>query len=386
MNQPARAPLVRAVPLLIAALLAAACGNDQKAAAPAPLQARIIEAAPRSAPILIETVGQVEGSKEVEVRAQVSGILKQRLYREGEVVQAGAKLFQIDPAPYENALQQAKSQLAQEAARNEQARREAARLEGMVAARAISRKESDDAQTAAKLADAAVKTAEARVRDAELNLSWTQVVAPVRGISGRAAKSEGSLVSTGSDSLLTTINQADPIWVRFALSDSDLAKLPGGKVPRGVDPDIRLVLSNGTVFPTAGKLNFSATQIDPKLATLQMRAEFANAKGDLLPGQFVRVRFVAGQRDNVFLVPQVAVTQTESGYLLFVLDREGKAALRPVKAGDWIGKDWVILEGLNKGDKVIVDNLLKIRPGVAVSPAADTPPADARVGKQGKQE
>jgi len=383
MNLPATAPLVRAAPVIVAILLTAACGNDQKAAAPAALQARIIEVAPRSAPILIETVGQVEGSKEVEVRAQVSGILKQRLYQEGEVVQAGAKLFQIDPAPFENALQQAKSQLAQELARNEQARRDAARLEGMVAARAISRKEADDSQTAAKLSDAAVKAAEARLRDAELNLSWTQVVAPVRGISGRAAKSEGSLISTGPDSLLTTISQADPVWVRFALSDSDLAKLPGGKVSRGANPDIKLVLPNGTVFPASGKLNFTATQIDPKLATLQMRAEFANARGDLLPGQFVRVRFVAGQRDNVFLVPQVAVTQTEAGYILFVLDKEGKAALRPVKTGDWIGKDWVILEGLGKGDKVIVDNLLKIRPGAVVSPAADPPQADAKAAKQG---
>jgi len=383
MNLPATAPLVRAAPVIVAILLTAACGNDQKAAAPAALQARIIEVAPRSAPILIETVGQVEGSKEVEVRAQVSGILKQRLYQEGEVVQAGAKLFQIDPAPFENALQQAKSQLAQELARNEQARRDAARLEGMVAARAISRKEADDSQTAAKLSDAAVKAAEARLRDAELNLSWTQVVAPVRGISGRAAKSEGSLISTGPDSLLTTISQADPVWVRFALSDSDLAKLPGGKVSRGANPDIKLVLPNGTVFPASGKLNFTATQIDPKLATLQMRAEFANARGDLLPGQFVRVRFVAGQRDNVFLVPQVAVTQTEAGYILFVLDKEGKAALRPVKTGDWIGKDWVILKGLGKGDKVIVDNLLKIRPGAVVSPAADPPQADAKAAKQG---
>ncbi len=361
---------------LISAVLLAACGGENKGpAAPAALTAKVIEVAPRSAPILIEAVGQIEGSKEVEVRARVSGILKKRLYAEGSVVPAGASLFQIDPEPFEIALSQARSQLAQDAARAEQAKREAVRLEGLITQRAISRKELDDAQSNAKLAVAAEQLSQARVREAELNLSYTNVTAPVGGISGRAAKSEGSLISTGADSLLTTINQADPIWVRFSLSDSDLAKLPGGRLPRNANPEIKLVLPNGGVYGSAGHLNFAATEIDTRLATLQLRAEFANAKGDLLPGQFVRVRFIAGQRDKVFLVPQVAITQTESGYLLFVLDKEGKATLRPVKVGDWIGSDWAILEGLNQGDKVVVDNLLKVRPGTPITPAVDAPAA-----------
>jgi membrane fusion protein (multidrug efflux system) len=316
-------------------------------------------------------VGQVEGSKEVEVRARVAGTLKQTLYREGEVVTAGKTLFQIDPVPFEIALTQARSQLAQEAARNEQMRREAGRMKELIGQRAVSQKEVDDAQSNAKLSDASVAAAQSRVKEAELNLSYTRVDAPVGGITGRAQHSDGSLISTtGADSLLTTLSQMDPVWVRFSLSESDLAKLPGGKLTSASNPDIQLILPDGSKYPVKGHLNFAAAQIDPRLATMQLRAEFQNSGAGLLPGQFVRVQLVGGKRDNVFLVPQVAVTQTETGYLLFVLDGEGKAQLRPVKVGDWVGKDWAILDGLKQGDKVVVDNLLKLRPGAVVTAVA----------------
>ncbi|HEY4998751.1 MAG TPA: efflux RND transporter periplasmic adaptor subunit, partial [Usitatibacter sp.] len=333
--------------------------------------AKVIEVQPRTVPIVVEGVGQVEGSKEVEVRAKVSGTLEKTLYKEGEVVKPGATLFQIDPEPFEIALAQARSQLAQETARNEQTRREAARMKELIGQRAISQKELDDAQSNAKLSDASLQSAQSRVKEAELNLSYTRVDAPVGGVTGRAQHSDGSLISTtGADSLLTTLSQMDPVWVRFSLSESDLAKLPGGRLTRNSNPDVRLVMPDGSTYPVTGHLNFAASQIDPKLATMQLRAEFPNSGGGLLPGQFVRVQLVAGKRDNVFLVPQVAVTQTETGYLLFVLDAQGKAQLRPVKVGDWIGKDWAILDGLKKGDKVVVDNLMKLRPGAAVAPVA----------------
>ena len=362
-------PLVVALAVSLASL--AGCNSKGAAppAAPAAVPAKILEVQPRSVPIVVEGVGQVEGSKEVEVRARVSGTLKKTLYREGEVVTPGTPLFQIDPEPFEIALVQARSQLAQEAARNEQMRREAARMKELIGQRAISQKELDDAQSNAKLSDASLQSAQSRVKEAELNLSYTKVDAPVGGVSGRSQHSEGSLISTsGADGLLTTLSQVDPVWVRFSLSESDLAKLPGGRLTRNSNPDIRLLLPDGSIYPVTGHLNFTASQIDPKLATMQLRAEFPNGKSGLLPGQFVRVQLVAGKRDNVFLVPQIAVTQTETGYLLFVLDAEGKAQLRPVKVGDWVGKDWTILDGLAKGDKVVVDNLMKLRPGTAVTP------------------
>ena len=361
--------------LSLAALIAG-CGQGRSdpahaAAATAPaLPATVLQVAPQRVPIMLEAVGQIEGSKEVEVRARVSGILLKRLYNEGELVRAGAPLFKIDPAPFEIALEQAQAQLAQEQARNEQTRRESVRLKQLAAEKAISQKEYDDATSNLKLSNATLQAAEAKVREAQLNLSYTSVVAPVAGVSGRAVRSEGSLITAGADSLLTTISQVDPIWVRFSLSESDLAKLPQRRLVRGAPVEVNLMLADGTRYPRKGRLNFAATQIDIRLGTQQLRAEFDNAKGQLLPGQFVRVQLVAGQRDNVFLVPQTAVMQAEAGHMVFVMDNDGKAALRPVQMGDWIGSDWMVLDGLAAGDRVIVDNLLKLRPGIAVSPLA----------------
>ena len=358
------------------AVLIAGCGqgrSDSAHAAPAvapALPATVLQVAPQRVPIALEAVGQIEGSKEVEVRARVSGILQKRLYNEGELARVGMPMFKIDPASFEIALAQAQAQLAQERARNEQSRRESVRLKQLAAEKAISQKEYDDATSNLKLSDAALQATEARVREAELNLSYTSVAAPVSGVSGRAVRSEGSLITAGADSLLTTISQVDPIWVRFSLSESDLAKLPQRRLVRGAPVEVKLILPDGTRYPGKGRLNFAATQIDTRLGTQQLRAEFDNAEGLLLPGQFVRAQLVAGQRENVFLVPQTAVMQAEAGYMLFVMDKEGKAALRPVQLGDWIGSDWVVLGGLAAGDRVIVDNLLKLRPGTAVNPLA----------------
>ncbi|HEV3238829.1 MAG TPA: efflux RND transporter periplasmic adaptor subunit [Casimicrobiaceae bacterium] len=366
----------RCLAVIVAAGMLAACGKEGGApAAPAPVAAHVVTVASRSVPVAFDIVGQIEGSKQVEVRARVSGILIKQFYREGDPVREGAPLFEIDRAPFEVALAQARAQLAQATAQLGQGRREEARLKPLVQERAVSRKEFDDATSTRELAEAAIQQGNAAVRQAELNLSYTNVTAPVAGISGRAEHSIGTLISTdAAGSLLTTINQLTPIWVRFSLAAADLAKLPGGHVSRTTSADVQLVLADGTVYPSKGRLNFAATAIDPRLGTQQLRAEFDNSREQLLPGQFVTVRIAAGQRDNVFLVPQTAVIQTEKENLLFVVDPEGKAQARPVKTGDWIGTDWVITSGLNAGDRVIVDNLLKIQPGIAV---AEAPPAAA---------
>jgi membrane fusion protein, multidrug efflux system len=346
-------------------------GADTPAAsqAAAGVPAKVLEVAPQRVPVVLEAVGQVQGSKEVEIRARVSGILLKRLYNEGDFVRAGSSLFQIDPVPYQIALAQANAQIAQERARQEQTAREAIRLRDLAEEKAISQKEFDDAISAQKMSNATLQAAEANLRQAELNLSYTLVTAPVSGIAGRIARSEGSLVTAGQDSsLLTTMNQVDPIWIRFSLSESDLAKLPGNKLDRVKSAEVRLILPDGSPYPLAGRLNFAATQIDPKLATQELRAEFGNPRVQLLPGQFARVQVVAGERENVFLVPQTAVIQTEKTFLVFTLDNENKAASRPVQVGDWVGSDWMILSGLKPGDRVILDNLLKLRPGTTVNP------------------
>ena len=367
---------------LASALLLVACGKQGAApGAPPAVPVHILSVEPKSVPITFDLVGQVEGSKQVEVRGRVSGILVKQFYREGDPVKEGAPLFEIDRAPFEVALAQAKAQHAQATAQVAQTQREETRLKPLVADRAVSRKEYDDSISAHQLAEASLQQASAAVRQAELNLSYTSVVAPVSGISGRAEHSIGTLITTdAAGSLLTTVNQLSPIWVRFSLAQTDLAKLPSGRVGRTSPVDMQLVLSGGALYPLKGRLNFAATAIDTRLGTQQLRAEFDNPREQLLPGQFVTVRIAAGQRDNVFLVPQAAVMQTEKASLVYAIDAEGKAQARPVKTGDWVGSDWAIMSGLNAGDRVIVDNLLKIRPGVAVTeaPPAAAPPASGQ--------
>ena len=339
--------------------------SDNKPAAPAmgPLPVTVLEVQPQRVPSSVEVMAQTEGARETEVRARVGGILVKRLYQEGEIVKAGQPLFQIDRSTYQIALADAK-------AKAEQANREMHRLKGLIEAKAISQKEYDDTVSANAIAQAAL-------HQAELNLSWTTVTAPVSGTTGRAAKSEGSLISTGTDSLLTSIYQSNPIWVRFSLGDSDLAKLPDGRVTGKNVSGVELIQGNGTLYPKPGKLNFLASNIDTTLGTQQLRAEFDNSGNQLLPGQFVRIRLLTGEREGVFLVPQAAVVQTEQGPIVMLAGEGDKVAPRPVKLAEWRGTDWVVLGGLKAGDKVIVDNLMKLRPGAPVAPHPPAAPGAA---------
>ena len=392
---PSRSP--RARPLLYSlALLTALVSGCSKSggdthsaappAAPPPLPVSVIAVQPGSVPIAVEVMAQTEGAKETEVRAQVGGILVKQLYQEGAPVKAGQPLFQIDRKPYEIALADARASLAEAEAKVEQAAREEVRLQGLLDKQYISRKSYDDAVSTHAMARAARQSAEATVSKAELNLSYTTVTAPVAGLSSRAVKSEGNLISTGDESLLTSIHQSNPIWVGFSLSESDMARLPGGRLTQKTVTGVELKLPDGSIYPLKGQLNFLASSIDPTLGTQRFRAEFKNPDGALLPGQFVRVRILAGEREGVFLVPQAAVTQTEQGYLVFVADADNKVTPRPVQVGEWQGKSWVILGGLQTGDRVIVDNLMKLRPGASVAPhppqtAPSSPPTAGAAGK-----
>jgi membrane fusion protein (multidrug efflux system) len=343
--------------------------NDQTAAQPPAgiaLPVSVIEVRPTSVPISAEAVAQTEGAKEVEIRPRVGGILLKRLYEEGAAVKAGQPMFLIDPVPYQNALAQAKAQLAEQKARVVQTEREEKRLHVLLETQAISQREYDNAVSENAIARAALLQAEVRVRDAELNLSYTHVAAPVNGISGRFRFSEGALVEAYS-SLLTTIVQLSPIWVRFSLSDNELAQL-GGPLNEQRVQQITLILPDGREYEKKGELNFAASQIDPLLGTQQLRATFDNSDQRLLPGQFVRARVVTGMKDGVYLVPQVAVLTSDMGTTVYVVNEKNEATVRPVVTGRWLGKDWVILEGLKPGDRVIVDNLIKLRPGTPVTP------------------
>jgi membrane fusion protein (multidrug efflux system) len=340
----------------------AGCSDGKPAAPPAmgPMPVSVLEVQPQSVPASVEVMAQTEGARETEVRARVGGILVKRLYQEGETVKAGQPLFQIDRASYEIAVADAK-------ARADQTERELKRMKTLIEAKAISQKNYDDALSANEIAQAAL-------RQAQLNLSWTTVSAPVGGITGRAVKSEGNLISVGDDSLLTTISQSNPIWVRFSLGDSDLLKLDGGRVNGKNVSGVQLILADGTVYDKPGKLNFTASTIDTTLGTQALRAEFDNTDSRLLPGQFVRIRLLTGERDGVFLVPQSAIMQTEQGPLVMLADAENKVAPRPIQVAEWLGRNWVVTGGLHAGDRIIIDNLMKLRPGVPVAPKAPAVP------------
>jgi membrane fusion protein (multidrug efflux system) len=311
-------------------------------------------------PVVIESVGRAEGSKEVEVRARVTGLIEQQRYHEGDRVKANAPLFLIEQAPFEIALAQARATLLQENARLEQARREAKRLGPLIAEHAVSQRDFDDATSAQRVAEASVAQAQAQLRQAELNLSYTRVVSPITGITGRAEKSQGSLVSP-SDGLLTRVTQTDPIWVRFSFSESELAQLRSGSAGA-----VKLLSAEGKPLGGTGKLNFAGSTVDPQLGTVQLRAEFANPDLLVLPGQFVRAQVNAGE-ERAVVVPQAAVFNGERGKAVWTV-KDGKALPAPVEVGAWVGEGWAVRKGLNEGDAVIVDNLLKLRPGAPVAP------------------
>jgi membrane fusion protein (multidrug efflux system) len=245
-----------------------------------------------------------------------------------------------------------------------------------VADRAISQREADDASSTAKSADAAVLAARAQLRDAQLNQGYADVVAPVGGVAQRAQRSVGSLVAPTADGgLLTTIVQLDPIRVRFALSESEAAQIRQGR-----SRVVRLIGADGQPGPQAGKLDFAGSVVDRSLGTVQMRAEIANPGGQWLPGQFVRAQIVLGEQDG-YLVPQAAVMSGDQGRFVWVMGADGKAMPKPVQAGPWQGAEWVIRSGLAAGDKVITNNLLKLRPGAPVQAApAGGPPGSAAPG------
>ncbi|MEO5732523.1 MAG: efflux RND transporter periplasmic adaptor subunit [Rubrivivax sp.] len=355
--------------------------------APPPMAVTVRSVMQQTVPVLIDAVGQAEGSKEVEVRARVSGLLESQRYAEGERVKAGQTMFTIERAPFEIALAQAKAGLAQQQSLLDQAQREAKRLQPLAAMQAISQREADDAQSSSRNAEAGLSVARARVREAELNLSYTTAKAPIAGTAGRAEKSIGSLVGP-TDGLLARIFQSDPIWVRFAFNDSELTQLRKQMANRSAGANnakdgtpVRLLGADGKALGVTGKLNFTGSTVDPKLGTVQLRAVFPNPDLQFLPGQFVKAQVQAGEQKG-WLVPQAAVSTNEQGKAVWVV-RDGKAMPNPVEVGGWFGGDWIVLKGLQDGDQVVTDNLMKLRPGAPVQPKAAGPAGAPASGASG---
>ncbi len=342
-----------------------------------PPEVSVTTITPVTVPVTFEYVGQTAGSREVEVRARVTGILQKRNFVEGERVAQGQSLFALDSTPFQLTLDGAEAALAGADARLTQARHNAARLKPLYAAKAASQKEYDDAVSAEAIADAELKGARARLDEAKLNLTYSRVIAPVSGIAGRALRSEGNYVS-GPEVLLTSVVQIDPIYVLFGITDEERLKLQrevdAGRLtlPKDGRFEVTVKLADGQRYDKTGKLNFTDVRIDNKTGTSETRAELPNPASVLRPGQFVRVTLSGAQRHNAILVPQRAVLQGPQGRFVYSVNAQSQAEIRPVTVGEWSGDAWLIERGLQAGDKVIVDGVMKIGPGAPVR-IADIP-------------
>ncbi|POZ62879.1 efflux RND transporter periplasmic adaptor subunit [Chromobacterium alticapitis] len=366
--------------LLLAALAAslAACGQKpdaQAGAAMPPVPVAVLKAEPADVPVSYEFVGQAAGSREVEVRARVGGILQKRAYAEGKPVKAGDLLFQIDPQPFQATLDQARANLQVQQAQLSRTKQDYDRILPLFKENAVSQKDRDDAQAAFDSAKASVAAAKAQVEQAQINLGYTRVTAPISGITSQEARSEGSLVATTADaSLLTKISQLDPIYVNFSMSDSDMLNLRkmqhAGKLKlaNGGGFEVQLKLPDGSQYGKTGHLNFTDSLVDATTGTIRSRASFANPQGGILPGQFVRVQLNGAVRTAAITVPQRAVLTTQQGKMVWVVGADGKVAPRPIVTSQEVGLSVLVEQGLKAGDQVVVDNIIKLRPGAAVKP------------------
>ena len=362
--------------LIILATGLSGCGKKKdRAQAKGPIPVTVMTVKAKDVPIDIEFVGTTESSHQVEIRARVEGFLEKISYEEGGRVRAGQTMFQIDRRPLEASLQQAKGALAQQEAKLSNAEATLKRVRPLAEKNAASQKDLDDAISQEKTARAAVFSSQGSVQDEELKLSYTTIKSPFDGVAGRAKKQEGSFISTGQDSLLTYVARIDPIWVNFSISENENLKLNNQiakglfTMPKGHSFEVEVDMADGSVFPHKGKLNFADPSFSSETGTYQVRAEIPNpihSPKVIRPGQFVRVHLKGGIRPNGILIPRTAVSQGAQGFFVWIAGKDGKAEFRAVGVGDWHGNDVFIDSGLTAGERIILDNLLKMSPGAPV--------------------
>lgn len=324
--------------------------------------------------------GRARGAREVEVRARISGILEQRLYEEGQMVREGDALFRIDRKPAAAALQRARAQRQVAEADVQQAEREWKRISSLFERNAVSERERDSAQSALELARANLAVANAGVAQAELDLGYTDVTAPISGVTSLEDFPEGSLIDTGT--LLTTIVQLDPVHVRFALPENDAnirraAREGMVRADQEQNVSARLVLADGSEYDLDGRIDFTASTLDPRTGTVSARAVFPNPEQVIVPGQFVRVRVELQSFDDVITVPERAVTQGQNAPVVYVVDDDSKARVREVELGPVSDGRQILLSGLDAGDRYIVSGLVNLRDGAAVNVTNPDSPEEA---------
>jgi membrane fusion protein (multidrug efflux system) len=365
---------MRVATVFLAVSIAAGCSKE----APAPQrpvpQVSVSTVTPQTIPHIMTFVAQTESSRQVDIVARVSGYLDRIAYREGELVREGQVLFQLDQKPFLAQLDAAKGELLAQQARFATAKANLERVKPLAAQDALSRADLDRAQGDYDAANAAVFGASAKLREAELNLGYTVIRAPVLGLASRSSQRQGAYVNAMSENArLTYVAALDPIWVNFSVSQNQTAKMKSmvekGQMvpPPKLDFDVELIMSDGVLYAHKGRINFADPSFNQETGTFLVRAQLPNPKQELRPGMFVTARLSGATRPNAIVVPQLAVQQGSNGHLVYVVKPDGVAEIRPVVVGDYYGdKDIVILTGLQKGDRVVVEGAMRVVPGQPV--------------------
>jgi membrane fusion protein (multidrug efflux system) len=369
---------------LTASLLAVACGKKEAPPPPLP-DVKVATVLQKDVPIYIEAIGQTRGSTEIEVRARVEGFVQTVDFKEGNPVRKGELLYTIDSAPFEAALAQAKGQLAEAQAQHARAKQDVVRYEPLVAKNAISRQEYETAVVVERAAEAAVAAAKAVAERAQIDLGYTRVTAPETGLVGKTEVYPGTLVGK-ANTLLTHISQIATIHVRFTIPERDYL-FYARRAPQGrANPSLpfELVLADGSLHPEKGQLVFVDRNVDPATGTILLEAAFPNPGGIVRPGQYARVRAAVDLKQGAILVPQRAVSELQGIYNVAVVGGDDTVEMRMVKPAERIGTLWVVDSGLKAGERIVVEGLQKVRPGVKVKPAVvkieeagSAPPGDA---------
>ena len=360
--------------IVCAALLTGCDGqeNPQQHAQAPQVSVHIVKSAPLA--VTTELPGRTDAYRVAEVRPQVSGIILHRNFTEGSDVKAGDSLYQIDPATYQAAYDNAKGELVKAQAAANIAHLTVKRYVPLVGTQYVSKQEYDQAVATAQQADASVVAAKAGVESARINLAYTKVTSPINGRIGKSSVTEGALVTNGQSTALATVQQLDPIYVDVTQSSSDFMRLKQQtSLQKGDTSSVELLMENGQPYPLKGTLQFSDVTVDESTGSITLRALFPNPQHMLLPGMFVRARIDEGTQPDAILVPQQGVTRTPRGdATVLVVNEKNQVESRTVVAPQAIGDRWLITEGLKNGDRVIISGLQKVRPGVTVVAIPDT--------------
>jgi membrane fusion protein, multidrug efflux system len=357
--------------VLMAALGLTACAKEQPQHAMPPPEVAVQTVNQDAVPLELTYTARTAGSREVEVRARVGGILLKRRYEEGSRVKAGQPLFQIDPEPIRARVASARAELAVAKARADEARRQRDRILPLFEQNAVSQSRRDETVSGFEVAQANMNAAESNLRTAELDLEYSDVRAPIAGLTSREMMSEGSLVSTDQNSsLLTRIVQVDPLYIEFAVPESEASLIRSSLAPatKSVAPIVKLVLDNGGEYTDTAKVTFVDNAVDVNSGTVRVRAVLPNPEGKLLPGQFVRAKVEGVSVANVVSVPRKAVMASPQGAAVFVVGADQKVEARPVQLGRNMGNNVLVTNGLQKGDRYIVEGaFMRVQPGMQVN-------------------